>query len=223
MFCKQIKGDCDKKEIIVLRFGWELSLSSHYSSLLYRVKIPKFSFYLCVWTIWHTLKNTESKPRSYQKWQYIRCPRQGGKNHKKNLYTSLCWIINNITGHLSVWLSKTWSVYSSTTGYKTQIYGPPVWPLLLQSWTGNISHRQPSKSKHLGSNSITSETTEMRYIYIYIYWGELKSGQLSGNELWYGSAATIQKVEVHHLRGFQRTQPRKLWSTSEPQSVLKSF
>ncbi len=37
--------------------------------------------------------------------------------------------------------------------------------------------------------------------------GELKSGQLYGNELWRGSAATNQNVEVLRLRGLQRTQP----------------
>ncbi len=37
--------------------------------------------------------------------------------------------------------------------------------------------------------------------------GELKSGQLYGNELWRGWAATNQNVEVLRLRGFQRTQP----------------
>ncbi len=41
--------------------------------------------------------------------------------------------------------------------------------------------------------------------------GELKSGQLYGNELWRGSAATNQNVEVLRLRGVQRTQSCKLW------------
>ncbi len=41
--------------------------------------------------------------------------------------------------------------------------------------------------------------------------GELKSSQLYGNELWRGSAATNQNVEVLRLRGFQRTQSCKLW------------
>ncbi len=41
--------------------------------------------------------------------------------------------------------------------------------------------------------------------------GELKSGQLYGNELWRGSAATNRNVEVLRLRGFQRTQSCKLW------------
>ncbi len=37
--------------------------------------------------------------------------------------------------------------------------------------------------------------------------GDLKSGQLYGNELWRGWAATNQNVEVLRLKGFQRTQP----------------
>lgn len=67
MFCKQIKGDCDKKEIIVLRFGWGLSLSSHYSSLLYRVKIPS-SVSICVYgrsdTPWKTQKANQDHIRN---------------------------------------------------------------------------------------------------------------------------------------------------------------
>ncbi len=41
--------------------------------------------------------------------------------------------------------------------------------------------------------------------------GVLKSSQLYGNELWRGSAATSQNVEVLRLRGFQRTRSCKLW------------